>query len=408
MKINGSLLIATLVVLLTSCNTGNQNNPNSKDSSTITDSANTVKLQLVTRNVHFPVEVKPAPDATHRLFIAETRGQILILKNGILSPTPFLDISSKLEQKDSAPDVRVMYSMVFSPQFEQNRKFYVCYNAPTKIDSNTSKLVVSEFTANAGNTDIADLGSERRVFEVEGHFIFRDPCEMMFGPDGYLYISVGDNGTPMKLRKAEDLNSYQGKLLRIDVSTLPYKVPADNPFVLTKNARPEIWAYGLRRLWRFTYDKETKTFIGGDIGDKLREEVDTLTKGGNYGWPFIEGDSVRVGNDSLTGKKFITPIAAYGHKDGICVIGGNIYRGKEIAYLQGRYFFADFNGSLFTLSKNKMGSWIRQQLTILNKSKDPFLINSINVDENNEIYLCGVLNTDAGTKGAVFKLVKAF
>jgi glucose/arabinose dehydrogenase len=219
---------------------------------------------------------------------------------------------------------------------------------------------------------------------------------------------VGDNGTPMKDRKGEDLNNYLGKLLRVDVRQFPYRVPADNPFVGQKNAKPEIWAYGLRRLWRFSFDTATQTLIGGDVGDKMQEEVDVITKGGNYGWPIVEGDSIRVKSNTINYSSFIPPIATYGRKEGICVMGGAVYRGKAIPALQGRYFFADLNGNLFALTKTAQGSWERKQLTVLNKPKDTFIINSCNVDDNGEIYLLGALNTKTGFKGMVYRLGKGY
>lgn len=404
MKFSRVFVIALVVAAVSSCNTGNKNNPNPQDSTGITDPASTVKLALVTKDIHFPIEMKPSPDATHRLFITDLSGKIFILKNDSVVHAPFLNISNKLENKDSAPNIRGMFSMTFHPQFAKNGKLYVSYNAPTKIDTNVCKLVISEFTVSTANPDSVDIASERRVFELEGHSVQQDAGEIMFGPDGYLYISIGDNGTPLKDRKAEELNSYLGKLLRIDVSKLPYTIPADNPFVGKKNIKPEIWAYGLRRLWRFYFDDREHTFLGGDIGDKLEEEVDILQKGGNYGWPIMEGDSVRVKNDTI--HSFIPPIITYGRKDGICVIGGHFYHGKEISALAGKYVFADFNGTISTLSKNAQGGWVKQALKIQDKPKNPFLVNSCDVDENGEIYLLGVLNTDAGTKGAVYKLVK--
>jgi len=321
---------------------------------------------------------------------------------------PFLDLTNRLENKDHAPNIRGVYSMVFSPQFAQNKKLYVCYNAPTRIDSNVCKLVVSEFTVSDGNPDVADSTSERRVFEVEGHTVQNDPCGMAFGPDGYLYISVGDNGTPMKDRKGQYLDSYLGKLLRINVDKLPYTVPPDNPFVGTRGAKPEIWAYGLRRLWRFSFDKETNVLIGGDVGDKLEEEIDILKKGGNYGWPLIEGDSIRVNKDTLHLANFIAPVAAYGRKDGICVMGGSIYHGQGIPYLDGKYVFGDFNGNLFSLAKDSSGKWQRTSLKVLNKPASPFIINSCDIDGDGEVYFSGILNAKEGAIGAVYKLVRCW
>jgi len=403
-KLSVGFSITLLAIFFAACNNGDKKGT-TQDSNAKTASAGTVKLALVTQDIHFPIEMKPAPDSTHRLFIADLGGKIFILQNGAVSPTPFLDISNKLENKDSAPNIRAMFSMVFSPQFAQNRKLYVSYNAPTKIDTNVCKLVISEFTVSATDANKVDPASERRVFELEGHSVQQDACELAFGPDGDLYISIGDNGTPMKDRRAEDLTSYLGKLLRINVSSLPYSIPADNPFVGRKDAKPEIWAYGLRRLWRYYFDNVTNMFIGGDIGDKQEEEVDILTRGGNYGWPYMEGDSLQVKNDSIHAAAFVAPITTYGRKDGICVIGGHYYHGSSLPFLKDKYVFADFNGTLYALDHAANGGWAKQQVTVEDKPKDPFLINSCDVDENDEIYLLGVLNTGSGSKGVVYRVV---
>lgn len=295
----------------------------------------------------------------------------------------------------------------FIHSFPSNKKFYVAYNAPTDIDSNNCKLVISEFTVSAENPDSASLSSERRILEVQGHGVDHDACDMAFGPDGYLYISLGDNHTPLNERKGQVLSSLLGKILRIDVSKTPYGIPADNPFVGVKNARPEIWAYGLRRFWRFSFDPQTHVLIGGEVGDKEQEETDIIVKGGNYGWPITEGDTIVVHNSSADTAHFVAPIDAYTHKDGICVIGGKFYYGKDIPFLKDKYVFADYNGTIYSLTKNETGKWSRQQVKVSNKPTDPFLIISCDKDENNELYMLGVLNTKTGFKGVVYKLVKS-
>jgi len=399
-----SALLAAITILLSSCHTGN-NIQNTGDS-TVATPIDSIRLQLVTDSAKFPVELKESPDSTHRLFVCDLSGRIYVVKNGQQQPRPFLDIRSRLETKDPAPNIKGMFGMTFDPKFAVNKKVYVSYNAPTKIDSNVCKLVVSQFTVSTINPDSVDASSEKRVFELEGHTVQQDAGELAFGPDGYMYISIGDNGTPMKDRHAQELDSYLGKLLRIDVSTLPYKIPADNPFVNNKKAKPEIYAYGLRRFWRFTWEQTLSAFIGGDIGDKAQEEVDIIHKGGNYGWPFVEGDSVKVNLDSVhqSLSNFIKPVATYGRKDGICVMGGVIYKGS-IPYLQNKYVFADFNGTPYYLTPGAESSvWQKHLIGISDKGKWPFIINSFNIDNSGEIYLMGVLNTDKGQQGVVYKV----
>ncbi len=159
-------------------------------------------------------------------------------------------------------------------------------------------------------------------------------------------------------------------------------------------------------MWRFSFDAQTHQLLGGDVGDKKQEEVDDVQKGGNYGWPVKEGDSLHGSRIPVSNTVYIAPINTYTHKDGICVIGGNFYYGKAMPFLRNKYVFADFNGSLFTLTKNEQGTSTRQALKILNKPADPFLICSFNVDQDGEPFVMGMLNTKTGNKGVVYKIVK--
>jgi len=407
MKLTAAFFVVPILAMciITSCNSNDRRKKDEKKLNAVADSSNGVKYRLVTDAVKSPVQMTIAPDNTNRLFISDLSGKIFILQNGQLSQAPFIDISSKLEQKDTSASMRAIFSMAFHPDFAHNKKFYICYNAPASDTADKCKLRISEFRANNNNPDIADLSSERKVFEVDGSTVGVDDCEIAFGPDGYLYISVGDNGTPLEKREAQHLNSFLGKLLRIDVNKTPYAIPADNPFVSNKNARPEIWSYGLRRLWRFSFDPETHLLFGADIGDKMQEEIDIIQKGGNYGWPVKEGDTLAVKNTNADTSKFIAPLNTYSHKDGICVIGGNMYHGKELPFLKGRYVFADLNGGLFSIGEDLHKKWIRQPIKLLNPPAAPLNIFSVDKDRNNELYVLGVLNTPAGSKGVIYKLI---
>ena len=232
-----AFVAAILFFSLASCNLNSSKDKETADAPLVADTSQSVQLQLVTNAINFPVEMEAAPDNTHRLFIADLNGKIMVLKNGTLLPQPFLDIKSKLEQKDTSGEVRAMFGFTFHPQFASNKKFYVCYNAPALIDTNSCTLVVSEFTVSAENADSAILSSEHRILEIQGHGVDHDACQIAFGPDGYLYVSIGDNHTPLNERKGQDLNSLLGKVLRIDVNKTPYAIPADNPFVGVKNTR---------------------------------------------------------------------------------------------------------------------------------------------------------------------------
>ena len=398
-----NVLFAFLLLAFFSCNSTDQSQKTLTDSGKISDTVS-VKLQLVTDQITRPVDMKPAPDSTHRLFVADLGGRIWIIKNGKLLPKPFIDISNKLEQKDTSAEIRAMLSIAFHPQFASNGKFYIYYHAPAKNPAEPCNLMIAEFKVSNTDADVADPTSERKVLEIEGHELSHDACNLAFGPDGYLYISVGDNdGSPVPVRYGQHLNSLIGKLLRIDVNKTPYGIPADNPFVATKDAKPEIWAYGFRRLWRFSFDSESQLLFGADIGDKKDEELDIIEKGGNYGWPVKEGDSLDIANGDTT--NFKTPVNTYSHKVGICIIGGNIYHGKDMPQLAGQYVFADYNGSLFSVAKSTDGKWIRKPLKIVNPTSGHFIIFSYGEDENNEMYVMGVINGKAGFTNAVYKII---
>ena len=367
-----------------------------------------VKLELVTNAVDMPLELKDAPDSTQRVFITDNKGKIWIMKNDSVITKPFLNIYNKVGRQKKTSMVGTIYSFAFSPQFSTNRKFYVFYNAPTKVPGNTCKMVLSEFKIDKSNPDLADLASEHTVLEIEGSNAQNNGSEILFGPDGYLYISIGDNkgADSTYIFGAQNMKSLSGKLLRIDVNKLPYTIPADNPFVATKNARPEIWAYGFRKLWRYDFDPLTHQLIGGDIGEEKEEEIDIVKKGADYGWPIMEGDSV-FRKDTFANTTALTkPINTYTHKTGICVIGGSYYYGNEIPSLKNKYIFGDFNGSLFALMKNAQGSWIRQPVKIMNKPAAPFLMFGCSIDKDNHVFIMGVLNAKAAAQGAIYKIVK--
>ena len=269
-------------------------------------------------------------------------------------------------------------------------------------------MVIDEFTASGNNPDSVDAKSSRRVFELEGKMMFTNGSQIAFGPDGYLYISIGDDafGDSSYQYHAQDLNYFNGKLLRIDVNKTPYAIPADNPFVGIKNTKPEIWAYGLRKMWKFTFDPKSGQIFGADVGEKKQEEIDIIKKGGNYGWPVMEGDSVYKKNDSADSQSFIAPVNSYARKDGICVIGGCFYHGSNIPALQDKYVFCDFKGILFTLTNNAKDVWTREVVKISNKPTRPFVLCALDADKNNELYAMGFLNSEEGQKGVIYKIIK--
>ncbi|MEP7233265.1 MAG: PQQ-dependent sugar dehydrogenase [Ginsengibacter sp.] len=401
------VIIFAAIGALHACNNQAKAKPVAKAKLTVIDST-IIKFQLITNAIASPVQMSIAPDNSARRFITDNSGKIWIMKNDSLLPKPFLDISVKPVQKNQQPVVGTIFSMAFHPQFKTNRKFYVCYNAASEIRTNKSKLVISEFMSDDKNPDITDAKSGHSVFELEGRTVFGNGAEIAFGPDGYLYISIGDDnpGDSSYKSHAQDLSLLNGKILRIDINKTPYAIPPDNPFVGLKNERPEIWAYGFRKVWRFCFDPTSKQLFGADVGEQKEEEIDIITKGGNYGWPSMEGDSVYDKSAFTSKTAFTLPINTYTHQEGICIIGGSFYQGKNIPSLQNKYVFADFNSNMFSLTKNEQGKWLRQQLKIVNKPVHPFMIYGCNADENSELYVMGILNTKNGTTGAIYKIVK--
>ena len=405
--INYCLFAFLSIILLQACKTLAKEIPKQTSKITTPDSIN-LKYELITNAVKTPVELHVAKDGSNRTFITDNSGKIWIYKNDSLLSRPFLNMNDKYVKPTKQSLVGTIFSVAFHPEFATNKKFYVCYNAPTTIRGNMSKLVIAEFTANKTDPDVADLSSEHRLIEVEGKGIFSNGAEIAFGPDRFLYISIGDDrgGDSTYKFLAQDLSVLRGKLLRIDVNKTPYAIPPDNPFITTKNARPEIWAYGFRKLWHYSFDSATHELIGADVGENRVEEIDVVKKGANYGWPVMEGDSIFQKDGLKSDSSFTPPIDTYTHKLGICIIGGSTYYGNKIPALKNKYVFGDFNGSLFALSKNTNGTWMRQPINIENKPADPFLICGCDPDKNSEFVVMGLLNTKTGYKGGMYKLVK--
>ena len=234
-------LVIFSALFIFSCNTvSNKHLPAQKEIAS-TDSIN-VKLQIVSDALQVPVELNIPGDNSGRTFVTDNKGKIWIIKNDSLVAKPFLNLYEKLGEQAKSSLVGMAFSVAFHPQFATNNKFYVCYNALSKPHSPDSKLVVAEFHCDKNNPDLADLQSEKTVIEFKGITVQNNGAKIAFGPDGYLYISLGDDNAKDTSYHyhAQDLHYFNGKLLRIDVNKRPYAIPPDNPFVHVKNARPEI------------------------------------------------------------------------------------------------------------------------------------------------------------------------
>ena len=282
-----------------------------------------------------------ADDGSGRLFIAEQDGTIRLVENGQLQSQPYLDISDRVSHDGTEHGLKCV---VFHPQFAKNGRLFVNYAGQR---NGQSTVIVSEFTADP-HANTVDPASERIVFSYFWPTVDHGGGQLGFGPDGMLYIGTGDGGSQYDPdNRGQQLNTFLGKILRIDVDhQRPYAVPADNPFVHNTNTFPEIWAYGMRNPWRFSFDRETHRLYCGDVGQDKWEEVDIIEKGRNYGWSAREGKhdfKPERANGPLT-----DPIKDYGRWDdagnflGVSVTGGYVYRGQNLPALQGIYVYGDF------------------------------------------------------------------
>ncbi len=347
-----------------------------------------IQVQRLVGGVTQPTHVTAAPGLGGALWVVEQPGRIRVVRNGVLAAAPVLDITSRV----SCCGERGLLSVAFPPGFATKRYFYVDY---TNQAGNT---VVARYRLTSD--DVADPASETVVLGVNQPFANHNGGQLAFGPDGFLYIGMGDGGSGGDpFGNGQSLGTLLGKILRIDVEsgTQPYAVPPSNPFVARAGARGEIWAYGLRNPWRFSFDRVTRDLYIGDVGQNLYEEVDfqpAASAGGeNYGWNIMEGLHC-FGSAGCSQQGLALPVAEYGHDQGCSVTGGFVYRGQQYPALRGIYFYADYcSGRIWGL-RRAGANWESQVLLGTNLS-----ISSFGEDEAGEIYIAD----QAG--GAVFKLV---
>jgi glucose/arabinose dehydrogenase len=352
-----------------------------------------VKLKLIARGFTSPVGMASPKDGSRRIFVIEQGGKIKIVKDGIVSSTPFLSISNKLDGLNIAYSEKGLLGLAFHPNYKSNGRFFVYYSAKFDNKDFDHKSVLAEYKISSSNPDVADV-TESIILEIpEPESNHNGGC-LQFGKDGYLYIGVGDGGGAGdqhgSIGNGQNLTTHLGKILRIDVdSRKPYAVPPDNPFLKVNNAKPEIYAYGLRNPWRFSFDKVAGTLFCADVGQDEWEEVNIIEKGKNYGWRVMEGMHCFNPSRNCNSRGLTLPIDEYSHETGISVCGGYMYRGVMFPSLHGNYFFADWSGKIFYLKKQKDGTWTRADVIADdNKTNDMGAkINSMGEDEGGEVYL---------------------
>lgn len=350
------------------------------DDPTVTAPA-TVQLENAFPGLRFtqPVELTHAGDGTNRLFVIEQEGRIRVFENSptVKTADTYLDIVSKVA---SGGEMGLL-GLAFHPDFKQNGYFFVNY---TK--NNPRETVIARYKATPGSNKV-DPSTETILFKFEQPYSNHNGGKLAFGPDGFLYIAAGDGGSGGDPQNnGQNLKTMLGKILRVDVNKTDkgsYGIPADNPFLGNANAFPEIYAYGLRNPWRFSFDKETGLLWAGDVGQNTLEEIDIIKKGGNYGWRLKEGqDCFNPKNDCNQGQ-LIEPIHQYPRGEGVSVTGGVVYRGKSLPDLKGKYIFADFgSGKVWALSfegERKTGNQLL--------STDGGPVSAFGEDASQEVYL---------------------
>lgn len=349
-----------------------------------------------------PILLTNAGDGSNRIFVPSQQGVIHAFDNreDVTATKVFLDITDRVTYKDSENEEGLL-GLAFHPKFKQNGQFFVYY--VNKKSPHTASI--SRFRVTADRPDMALADSEEILMEIQQPFWNHKGGTIAFGPDGYLYVGLGDGGAANDpFENGQDLKGLLGSILRIDVdhhdAGKAYAIPKDNPFVGKADAAPEIYAYGLRNVWRMAFDRETGALWCGDVGQNLYEEIDIITKGGNYGWNVREGMHPFGLKASGPRPDLIEPIWEYDHQVGMSITGGNVYRGKKLPELAGKYIYADYvTGKIWALKYDMAAKKVISNEAI---PSDKLPIISFGEDEQGEIYFTMVTATGKG----VFKFVK--
>ena len=407
-----------------------------------------VGLKLLADGFTSPTTLIPLEDGSGRLLVADQIGVVYLLaKDGTKAEQPFFDVRSRLAKLNEGFDERGLLGLALHPRFKESRKVYMTYSAPLRSGAPAdwdNTLRVSEFKVMENNPARVDPDSERVLLEIDKPYFNHNGGCIAFGPDGYLYISVGDGGNANDEGRGhspqgngQDTTVLLGKILRIDVDKgTPYAIPADNPFADGKKGRPEIFAYGMRNAWRISFDRGgSHELFAGDVGQTMYEEVDIIVKGGNYGWNIREGFHCFNAKDALhpqedcpkvgaSGEPLLDPALEYkninGHRRdpqalGISITGGYVYRGKALPQLEGRYVFGDWSRNfavpddvLFVASRpgsSAVKGWTLKPLELASPQKLGAFVVAFGQDAEGELYiLTNGRNMITGTTGKVYKL----
>jgi len=345
-----------------------------------------------------PIYVTPAGDGSGRLFAVEQPGYVLVVEDGEINSTPFLDLSELLPRIviQARYTEQGLLGLAFHPDFEENGLFFINY---TNSDGHT---VIARYAVSENNPNRADLLSAEEIMFYEQPLDNHNGGHLAFGPDRMLYIATGDGGGAGDPGlNGQNPATIHGALLRIDVDNdeAGYVVPDDNPFIETEGFLPEIWVFGLRNPWRFSFDRANGDLFIADVGQEMWEEINYLSAdeagGQNFGWNTYEGfDIYRAETEAVS--EVTDPIVAYDHSEGCSVTGGYVYRGEAMPELNGVYIYGDYcNGNVFAAYLDENGDW---QAELFMQTE--FVISSFGEGENGELYLVDY-------KGGIYQLVLA-
>ena len=337
-----------------------------------------------------PVGVYHAGDGTDRLFVLEQTGTIKVISNDPSTENvqTFLNITSIVDQ-DGGYTEEGLLGLAFHPNFSENGYFYVNYTKHGPRRNVIARYMVSS------NPNQADMGSSLIILEVNQPYTNHNGGQIGFGSDDYLYISFGDGGSAGDPQgNGQNMQTLLGTIVRINVDNtsngLNYSIPADNPFIEIPDARDEIYAYGLRNMWRFSWDPITGSLWGADVGQYNWEEIDIIYPGLNYGWNTMEGNHCYPAGTSCNSEGFEPPVFEYAlYVDGVCsVTGGYVYRGNEIFSLYGKYIYGDWcTGDIWGLTYSDDGNYVNEHLI-----QSGINITSFGLDQNNELLICANAN----------------
>lgn len=353
-----------------------------------------LRLVPVFRGLTAPLALTHAGDGSGRFYVAEKRGTVRVLRDGAVAPTPFLDVQRLVRASGSEQG---LLGLVFHPRYGENGYLFVNYTA-----TNGDTMVV-RYTARP-DRNTADPESALTLLRLPDPAANHNGGHLLFGPDGYLYIGLGDGGgAGDTYRNAQNPQALLGKMLRLDVDRtengLPYAIPADNPFRGNSAYRPEVWAVGLRNPWRYSFDQRTGDLYIADVGQNAYEEVNVVAAGTaaglNFGWPRMEGAHCYPAGSACDRTGLTLPVSEYGRSAGCSITGGVVYRGRAQPQLAGAYLFGDYcSGRIWSLYRDGAGTWVQTEHLDTDVN-----VSTFGEDEAGEVLVAGLAD------GTIYRVV---